>query len=186
MTDTIPVPLRKKIPSAVLMFLEQRVFWTIFGVCLSAFFLYGPFVGIGDHNGFNYFINPVIGPLVSALYYSFKPFNPYYGPAAKWAGMVGKDLVDEDARRLVGVFRSGAARRMVWMTMIKISTLLLIIMGGTAGFFRNSINWAFNVVDVPKGLIGCALGAFIAIATQYVSWGLREWGNSYRDSRLLS
>ena len=52
--------INPKVPPFVLMSLEQRTFWLLFGVGLCTFSLYGPILGHRpDHNGFRYLMGPM-------------------------------------------------------------------------------------------------------------------------------
>jgi hypothetical protein len=78
---------------------------------------------------------------------------------------------DEDAKELVELFRSKAARQFVWRTAGKISAVLLLLIALTMVLVRNSLNWSFPSPWLGQGLIG----SFVALGSEYVGWGLRRW-----------
>jgi len=164
------------------MFLAGRTFWTLFGSGLAVFLLYGPIAGphAPDHNGLRYLIAPWICPWGAAVFYQFLPFNPYRrGSVSQFVGMVDFDKRDSDAKRLVAVFRSAEARRALVRITLKISAILFVIMALVTVTFRHSLNWSFSSYSLSLSLIGGTIGASIAVASEYVNWGVRRWAASY-------
>ena len=74
----IPGRLRRKVPSALLMFVDGQRFWIVFGFGLALLAIYGPIVGTPDYDGFRYLLLPVLSPWVPALYYKLRPVNPNF------------------------------------------------------------------------------------------------------------
>jgi hypothetical protein len=168
--------LRYKVPTFILMFLEQRPFWILFGVGLCIFFLYGPIIGRpADHNGFRYLLGPIVCPIPSVIYYWARPFNPYRGPAARFAGMIDMDKSDEDADRLVQVFQSTQARTFLVRTATQLSAVLLLIMALITLAFRNSLNWSPISSWLGQGLIGGFIACLVTLGSAYIAWGLETW-----------
>ncbi len=174
--------LRRKVPSFVLMFLEQRPFWLLFGIGLCIFSLYGPIIGRpADHNGFRYLLGPIVCPIPSFLYYWVHPFNPYRGPAARFAGMIDRDKTDEEANRLVQVFQSPQARVFLARTTILLSAVLFLIMALITLAFRNSLNWLPVSSWLGQGLIGALIACFVTLGSAYIAWGLETWARQNAD-----
>jgi hypothetical protein len=127
--SSVPRHLVAKVPPMLLMSLSLRTFWNIFGVGLGLLLLYGPITGINqDHNGLRYLLGPLIGPTVALSFLLLCPFNPYRGSAARLSGMENRDKWDPEARRLVELFRSNAARRFLVTSSMKISCVLYLFM----------------------------------------------------------
>jgi len=71
--------------------------------------------------------------------------------------------------------------------MLKLSGISFVIMGIATILLRSSINWCFPssqngflVTQKPGswfwiGLAGCCVGSYVALATDYISWGLMTW-----------
>jgi hypothetical protein len=163
------------------MFLEQRTFWALFGIAFCVLTLYGPWVGPPDNNGYRYLLAPLLCPMLPALYYLFRPLNPYKGPAARLGGMTDFDKSDNDAARLVQLFSSKEARDYLWQTAMKISAVLFAIMAVITIACRNSLNWSFPSPWLGQGVIGCCIGSFITLGTEYVRWSLGTWANQVSD-----
>jgi len=175
--SAFPPALRNKVPPMILMFLDQRFFFTLFGMVFCIFTLYGPLVGRPDHNGYRYLLAPLVCPLLPALYFIFWPFDPFRGSAARLAGMVDYDKSDQGAKRLSEVLASREARQFIWRTTTVISGALFAVMVILAVIVRSSLNWLFPSAWLGQGLIGCCIGCFIALGTEYVRWGLTTWAN---------
>lgn len=180
----IPRDLRAKVPSMLFMSLEQRTFWDLFSMGFCVFSLYGPVVGrIADHNGFRYLLGPLVCPIVPLLYYLLIPFNPYHGSAARLSGMVDKDKRDLDAKLLVELFCSSVARKFLLQATMKICGVLFVIMVAVSIACRNSLNWSLPSPWLGQGLLGCSIGSFITLGTEYVGWGLRTWATQSSGTR---
>ncbi len=89
--------------------------------------------------------------------------------------------------RLVEIYRSDAARLYLWRRSLTLSAMLFVIMAILAVPVRHSLNWSFpyslngltpssNAINgFWLGWAGGALGAFIALGVDYVTWGLMTW-----------
>ncbi len=178
----LPHELRSKVPPLVVMFLEQRIFWTLFGLALALFSLYGPIAGphAHDYNGYRYLLAPWVCPWVPAISYIIFPPNPYRGYPASFAGMVELDQRDPDAKRLAELFRSPEARHVLVRTTLKISAVLFVVMALVTVAVRDSLTWSFSSYWLIPGLLGGAIGSLGALRSQVISWGLRNWAASYR------
>lgn len=185
----LPPELRRKISPALYTLIAQRsTFMRYFGLGLAAFCLYGPIAGISDHNGFRYLVGPWICPGVTAVFRSFFPFRPYRGIM-----FVDRtrdvDTTDVASMRLVEVYRSSKARRYLWRQWLKLSAILFIIMGLLSLPVRDSLIWSFpyslhqSVASSVAsdwfwlGWGGGILGSYIALMTDYVTWGLGTWAD---------
>ncbi len=155
--SAFPRVLRDKVLSMMFMFLEQKRFWTLFGIGFRVFMLFEPLVGRPDHNGCRYLIAPLVCPIGPALYFIFRPFDPTRGPAARLSGMVDRDRSDQDAKRLGEVLGSQEARKFIWRTTAMISGALFAVMAIVAITFRNSLNGLFPSPWLGQGLVAVAL-----------------------------
>jgi len=106
---------------------EQRRFFTLFGIGLALLTLHGPVVGRTDYNRLRYLLAPWVCPVLLAAYDSLRPFNPYESGAAGYAGMVGDDSADPDARRLSTIFASNEAGHSLWLTAGRLSSQLFAV-----------------------------------------------------------
>jgi len=171
--DNFPPQLKRKVPPGVYMFLEQRVFWSPFGVLLAIFFLHGPWVGARDLNGYRLLVGAVICPALVSLNYWIVPFNPYQSFAARLAGMTNYGIGDPVIRRAPEIFASTAARRYLLTTSLRISGLLLLTNILIMAAQWRSIDWRPYSPWFFPGILGGCIGSLITIATEYIAWGLR-------------
>ena len=176
----IPGRLRRKVPSALLMFVDGQRFWTVFGFGVALLAIYGPLVGPSDHDGFRYLLLPVLSPWVPALYYKLRPINSYSGYRGRWhdlGGMIGKDRTDVEARRLVELLQSGEGQAAVTRLAIMSSAMLFVPMALVSIALWSSLTWTFwsrwLFFSVSMSIIGC----WIAVFTQIISWGVRTWAD---------
>jgi hypothetical protein len=183
MRGPIPGGLRRKIPSALLMCVDGVRFWTIFGLGLALLGIYGPVVGTPDHDGFRYFLLPLLSPWVPALYYKLRPIHPYSGYRGRWGDlgpMIGKDETDAEAKRLVELFRSNEGQAAVTRVAILSSMVLFVPMALVSMALWGSLNWTFRshwlFFSISLSVIGC----WIAVFTQIISWGVRTWASDHR------
>jgi hypothetical protein len=168
--------LKRKVPPFVSMFLEQRPFWLLFGIGLGIFLLYGPVIGRpADHNGFRYLLGPLVCPVPSFLFYVVRPFNPYRGPAARFAGMLDMDKRDPDAQQLVQLFRSDQARNFLVRATVKLSAILFVVMAVITVACRNSLNWLVVSPWFGQGLTGGLIACLVTLGSAYIAWGLESW-----------
>jgi hypothetical protein len=167
--------LRRKVPPMLLMFDDQRTFWTLLGMGLAVLMLYGPVVGRRDHNALRYLLGPWLCPAVVAAYYYFKPFTPYSVGAARIADMVDDHTRDPDARRLVEVFQSKEARHFLVRATLKLSSRLFGIMMFLALLHWQSLTWTLTSSWLGGGLIGGWIGSFIVLMVEISHWGLERW-----------
>jgi hypothetical protein len=176
--NLIPGRLRRKVPTALLMAADGHVFWTIFGLGLAIFFLYGPVVGTPDHNGLRYLLGPLICPSIPAAWYIWRPLNPYSGYRGRWGTlgpMLWKDKTDPDCARLVELFRSDHARRFLIGAAQRMSLVMLIPLAVAAFVLRKNLNWSIPSFWQVQGLLGAMIGTWIAVFASLMTWGLRTW-----------
>jgi hypothetical protein len=159
----------------VLMFDDQRTFWTLFATGLAVFALHGPVVGRPDYNGLRYLLGPWLCPAVGAAYYFFKPFNPYRVPSARMSDVAGFDAQDPDARRLVEVFQSREARNFLPRAMLKISGQLFGIMVLLTILHWHSLTWTLTSFWLGPGLLVGCFASLGLVGNELVTWGLKRW-----------
>lgn len=177
----VPTELDRLLPPALRVFVSQFPFSKWFGLALAVLLLYGPLVGPHvDHNGWRYLIAPLLcAPLAGLLLRVHAP-NPYRGYSARAAGLQGLHNRDARASRLVFLFRSEAARSVIWQTTFSVAmiefavmTVLLVVCMLTA-----DVKWTPSSYWLWQGIAGCCLGSFIAVASDLFAWALRTWVGS--------
>jgi len=161
-----------------LMYVDQQAFWTVFGLGLAVLLLHGPVVGQADYNGLRFLLGPWLCSACAAACNVLWPYNPYRGTWARLASMTDKDHVDADAQRLNQLLRSAEARRFLLRTSVKTSLMLFVAMTLLAVTHRKSLNWMLVSPWLGQGLIGGLIGAFIALKTQLLNWGVKRWAAS--------
>ena len=181
---TIPGRLRRKVPSALLMFVDGQRFLTIFGLGLVLIGIYGPLVGAPDHDGFRYLLLPLLCPWVPALYYKRRPIHPYSGYRGRWGDlgpMIGKDETDAEAKGLVDLLRSGDGQAAMTRVAIRSSMVLFVPKSLVSMVLWGSLTWTFwspwLFFSIGMGVIGC----WIAVFTQIISWGVRTWADRINE-----
>lgn len=167
--------LRRKVPRITLMFVDQHVFWTIFGLGLAVFALHGPVAGRTDYNGLRYVLGSCLCPVIAAACHLQWPYNPYHGTWARLASMTDNDKSDPESERLVELLRSVEARRFLVRTAAQIASVLFLAMGVLAIFHWQSLSWTWLSPWLGQGLILGSFGAWAALKTQYLKWGIERW-----------
>lgn len=187
-TSVAPELKRKISPGLHTMVAEHSVSLWLFGLGLAAFLLYGPVVGVRDHNGFRYLLGPWVCPSIVATYRTLVPFRPFRGTVFV-ERTYDVDTTDPVVMRLVGTYRSSDAVRHLWKQTLKFSGVLFVTMGILALLVRDSLNWSFPysldgsvASDTSRywfwmGWIGGCLGSFIALMADHITWGLRLWSS---------
>lgn len=183
----LPQELKRKIsPGLHTMVAEHSAFLRLFGLGFSVLLLYGPVAGMPDHNGFRYLLGPWICPAIVAAYRTIVPFRPFRGTTFV-EHTHDVDRTDPAVMRLVELYKSSEAVRYLWKQTMKFAAVLFVIMGFIALLTRGSLRWSFPysldgaaASDTARywfwmGWIGGCLGAFIALMTDYIRWGLMTW-----------
>jgi hypothetical protein len=174
----IPGRLRRKVPSALLMFVDGRWFWTAFGLGLALLAIYGPIVGVPDHDGFRYLILPLLCPWIPSLYYKLRPIHPYSGYRGRWhnlGGMIGKDQTDAEAKSLVELLQSAEGQAAITRSAVIISILLFIPMVLVCIVLGPSLTWTFWSDWLFFGVSMSIIACWIIVFTQTINWGVRTW-----------
>ena len=158
------------------------------GIGMAAIGLYGPITVHADHNGYLYLLGPWIFPTIVAILHTLVPFRPYRG--FYWGkNMREVDQHDPVVMRLVELYKSDEARRLVWHESLKISGILFAILGTAAFLLRDSLNWTLPSLQNQflwtqrqgpghwfwVGSIGSFIGCYLALSAAYVRWGLTTW-----------
>jgi len=159
----------------LLMFVDQRTFWTLLGMGLVVLMLHGRVVGPPDYNVLLYLLGPWLCPAMVATYYYFKPFSPYRVNAAQIADLADYEFRDPDARRLVELFQSKEAQRFLLKATLKLSGRLFGIMLLFAVLHRHNLTWTSTWLSVCAGLIGGGIGSFIVLMVELSDWGIKRW-----------
>lgn len=172
----IPPELKSKVPTDLMDFYSWR---HIALVC-------GPAIGVlitwltsgQQENGFDYFAPLLIYPWISSLYFIIFPKNPYRGMVLGYSTRLnGLDRDDADARRLVRVYASAAARRVILISTLKITAFfflngLLIVL-----FHYSSLSWQLSACSFSLGPIATAylIGTFLYVGVVHSIWGFEIW-----------
>ena len=171
---------RRVYPGAVSMAQAHR---TIFKVCLpvAVVGMYGPVVGhYQEHNGFAFFVGPLLGPVVAALFLTVFPFRPYRGaPFAPDGYRRLKGENPEDAE-LVAIFRSNETKQFLWVSALKLMLILEPIMGVIAFFYRNSLSWT-----LPGPITGSTfpiLASYFTLVSRVMDYGFRAYAETQAHS----
>lgn len=149
----------------------------------------GPLVGIllpwlasmNERDGYAYFLCLLIYPWISALYFIILPRNPYRGMVWGYSKKLnGLDRTDQDARRLVDVYRSVAARLFIMSSTLKILAVFFVDAILIAFTHRSSFVWQFSVHSFTVGpiVIAYLVGSFLYVGITYSIWGFRTWAHS--------
>ena len=155
----------------------------LLSIPFSIWSLFGPLGRNQDHNGIRYLLGPIVVPMFLAIYFTVFPVRPYRGMPFVRPGTRNIDISDPVTMRLVDILRSPAAKRMVWQAAAKISAVLLLSMVTLTILVRDSLSWYLWSPGMVPGLGGCIIGCSIAVATEYIDWGLKVWVNQCK-SRL--
>ena len=181
--SSFPPSLRNKVPGMVFMFLEQRYLPFLIGLVLSVLSFHGPLLGRVDHNGIRYLLGPLLCPMVCTIYLIVRPFNPYRGFAARWAGMIYVDKPGSAEERLVELFQSRIARRSILQIAISISGLMFLLMVTLAWLERGSLSWSLLSAWSVPGLLGGCIGSFVVLSSEHIAWGLKTWASHESPQR---
>jgi hypothetical protein len=183
--NLIPGRLRRKVPSALLGMADEHVFLTVVGLGLAILFLYGPVVGMRDHNGLRYLLGPLICAFIPAAWYIWRPLHPYSGYRGRWNNLgplLWKDKSDPECARLVEVFRSQEARRFLTVAAQQLTIVLFVPLAVAAFLLGSNLNWSVNTFFV--GLIPAAIGTWIVVFPNLIAWGLRVWASEVAPREL--
>jgi len=171
----LPRKLEGKVSPGLVWYARQKTFMLSVSIPASVLLLFGPVVGRPDHNGIRYLIGSLLCPWIAALYYLVFPFKPYRGSPFLPSGTHSVDSSGPEVIRLVDLFKSPAAKSLLWRAAIKLSGILLASMAMLTLVVRHSLSWSLPSPWLFPGLMGCTLFCWIAIGTQLVDWGLKTW-----------
>ncbi len=173
--DVLPDRLRRKVPPVFFMCVEQRGFWTLFGLALCFIGLYTDVPRAGARNGYLCFLGPVVVPAMVALRYKLFPLNPYRTVAGRImpAGIESEE--DPDRKRLVDLLRSIEARRFTLLQSMQLSAILVLTSTLVPLFWRAPLVWTHTFDPLVIGSIVCFIGALIFVNTKLVCWALKKW-----------
>jgi hypothetical protein len=169
------------------MIADGHTFWTIFGLGLATFFLYGPVAGKPDHNGWRYLLAPLICPWVPAVWYIWRPLHPYSGYRGRWGTlgpMLWKDKTDPECARLVELLRSEDARRYQTATAQRFALMMFLPLAIAALVLRKQLDWSISSFWQMQGLLGAIIGTWIAVFANLLTWGLRTWASEVAPEAL--
>lgn len=125
------------------------------------------------------FLPPIVGPLISALFFSLIPLNPYRGLFAEREGWDTEKLAnDRIAQKLLLLLRSASARK------------VCLQCGAATAILLGSLTLAFSILRGTATSIGVDHYPAIVFALLFVlltinahisvlmSWAIRTWGNA--------
>jgi hypothetical protein len=179
--NQIPDDLRQKLPSVMYDPFFMSGWVEVFGLLLCICALYGPLVGQPDHNGLLLLFGPLICPWGTVIYYYFVPFSPFRGMYSNYEGKTDLDKRDADARQLVEIYHSKEAQRFLIRTTLKLGACLFVSGAFMAFIFHDSLSWSIYSRWCVQGALGCCIGAFVAIPTPYMRWGLMKWVEAHKN-----
>jgi len=166
-----PIELKQSLPQLVLEFADRRV------VVFFALAIYGPLLysDITHFYVWDAIGPPALGPILAALYLTFRPMNPY-----DWAWVErrsSKALSDDRvAQRLLRLLRSNTARKVVWTTALVMSVALFsIVYLGSVVFSSGSRS---RHSDFFSNLVYSCIWAVLSLSVIYyrlLRWAFREW-----------
>lgn len=174
----IPSRLRTKVPPAFTMFLEQRLFWELFGLglcCLGLFVLDVRTVRV--RSVYLAFLGPFLVPAMVVARYIFYPLNPYKTVAGKIAP-ARKALQDDDPdrRRLIEILQSPAAWKFAARRSAQLSGVLILASFLFVLIMPAPIVWMVNPPHLlVVGTIVALIGGMGIVNTELVCWALMRW-----------
>lgn len=174
----IPGRLRRKVPSALLMFVDGRRFMTIFGLGLALFGIYGPVAGPPSHDGLRYLLLSLLCPALPTLYYKLRPVQPYSGYRGRWGDlgpMIGKDERDAEARQLRDLMRSAEAQGAMTRIGVRMAVILFVPMAIASAVLWPSLSWTLWSQVLFMSLVLGMIGCWIAVFAQLIGWGVTTW-----------
>jgi hypothetical protein len=121
MIAKIPDDLSGQLPSFFVEMMDIRVI--IFMACCS--FPVMLWAMSRAHNGWIYFLSSGLGPVLGALYYWVRPFNPYHHMFARYERMA--ETQSEAAEQLVRLLRSREVRALQLRVGLAVSATLLML-----------------------------------------------------------
>jgi hypothetical protein len=167
----IPIELKESLPRVVLEFANR---WLVVFFALA---VYGPLLYLDstDLYVWDAIGPPALGPILAAVYLTFRPMNPY---DAAWVERRTSEVRSDDpvAQRLLRLLRSNKARKIVWTTALVTSVALcsfaylvsVVVSSGSQS--RNS--------DLFNNLLYSGLWAVLSLSVIYhflLRWAFREW-----------
>jgi hypothetical protein len=167
----IPSELKESVPRIVLEFADRRL------VVFFALAVYGPLLYLDstDLYVWDAIGPPALGPLLAAVFLSFRPMNPY-----DWAWVERRTSEarsdDPVAQRLLRLLRSNKARKIAWTTALVTSVALcsfayfVSVVVSSRSQSRDS--------DLFNNLLYSGLWALLSSYVIYhfqLRWVFREW-----------
>jgi hypothetical protein len=127
------------------------------------------------HNGWLYLVPSAVGPMVSALFFMLRAFNPYQSLYASIEGVEGADARGDAAHRLVMLLKSRKAKHVLLRTGVLVSASLCIIALGTSIVMPGALKWSF---DAGAVLFFTLVFAIFSSSFHYhclLRWAFRSW-----------
>jgi hypothetical protein len=167
-----PIELKRSLPRIVLEFADRRL------VVLYALAIYGPLLYLGSID--NLYVwdaigPPTLGPILAAVYLTFRPMNPY-----DWAWVERRTSEarsdDPVAQRLLRLLRSNTARKIVWTTAL-VTSVALCFFAYLASVVVSSGSQSRNS-DLFNNSLYSGLWALLSSSVIYhflLRWAFREW-----------
>jgi membrane protein implicated in regulation of membrane protease activity len=186
----LPADITKKVPPVILMWAQGRVFWVLFGfaLCLAGPALFGGIVAAWIGGAAHLYIwsclaGAVLAPTTAVLLLLWFPIQPYRDSwQAQVAGMKNKDKHDPEAKRLVDLFASTAARRFTLQAGLKVALLLFAAVSIDAALQWRRIDRSLS--DSLKYFLFIytlvLIGSFVVLKVEIVTWAFKNWENFRR------
>jgi len=95
--------------------------------------------------------------------------------SAKLSGMREKDKRDPDARRLVELLKSAAARRFLLRSALKLSGVLLATTAVGVAVYRPGLTWSIRLHQLGPCFLGVPLGSLFILQFELLAWAFKNW-----------
>lgn len=178
---SIPKELRGRLPRMIEEFADRNTILLFYGITLPIFFV---MVFSRVNNGWMYLIPNVAGPILSALFFMVRPFNPYRSIYAVNEGMEDADMHgDVAAKRLALMFRSRKSKFLLLRTGMFSSALLCLIAWATALITPGPVKWSF---DAGKVITGSVILGILSVGFHIhilLRWAFRSWTQKGDDRK---
>ena len=170
----VPQALLGKLPRMILELADPRIAFS-FSVVVFGIIIYGL---SRAHNAWMYVVPSVAGPLLAAVLFMVRPFNPYRTIYARIELMWDAGTTTRGPEsRLVELLRSTCARRVSLRVGVLNALVLLAICGSVALLRPGPLQWScdFGIV-LMTALFACL--SFLMQVNFLLRWAFAVWAES--------
>ncbi len=89
--------------------------------------------------------------------------------------MTEKDKRDPDARRLVELLESAAARRFLLRSALKLSVVLLAATVVGVAVYRPGLTWSIRLHQLGPCFVGVPVGSLFILQFELLAWAFKNW-----------